>query len=169
MSKVILWCAVAIAGIVAFFSVANMVIRNNAKNSENPPVEFDFRGMRMGDEMPDRLLKKCKPEELKERLVTVRESINDDDFKADVSYKYLDRKLASIRISFYGLGMMDEAYRLKFGPHHKLEDNEFIWNTTDGEFRYDWKRGSAELRTEAYGEYQSAEYAKDNAKRSKQL
>ena len=169
MAKLILWCAVAIAAILAFISAANLMIRINAKNSEKPPVEFDFRGMRMGDEIPDRLLAKCKPDELKNRLVTVREYIKDDDLKADVSYSYLDRKLASIYISFSGIALMDEAYRLKFGPHHKLQDNEYIWNTTDGEFHYNWKLGYAELKTQAYDEYQSAEYQKDTAKKSKQL
>ena len=112
-------------------------------NRPRPPmVDFDFKGLRIGDPAPAWLKVETPKDDFVSHAV--------EGTKWEAWFSILDGNIESITIDFDDAYEAVSAYETKFGVRGLLRGNDVVWMTKDGEFVISKEYGHARIYSEKY-------------------
>lgn len=109
------------------------------KVTEKSLPVFDFQGMHIGDELPERLKSQLKGgdrEFLHERIA---------DTKQSVLYTVIDGRIEGFSIEYENLRDAVDIYTQKLGRKPVAFEGQAIWETKDGLFTIDAKNNLGQI------------------------
>lgn len=146
--------------VVGFGAVFLFVILafSKAKPPKPPMVDFDFRGIRIGDRASEELLSKRDPGK---RLNTVSFGKVDDGVYLELTL--LDDKIEGMRFDFgRNIHQAIDVYTEKLGARPvRSGEGEYQWDTKDGPLVLSTKYENLRIESQRYTDYQLKEFRKD--------
>ena len=138
-----------------------LAVASKPKQPEAPMVEFDFRGIKLGDRASDELLAKRESTGRSNRVTYGK--IDDSTW---VVFTLLDDKVECMSFDFgIGASRAMQAYTEKFGVKPlRTGEGKYQWNTKDGPLEISLNDGMMLIDSDRYGAYLLEEYNKDKEK-----
>jgi hypothetical protein len=129
--------------VLSFVVIGAAVVSTIKPRMPAPPmVDFDFKGLRIGDPAPAWLKVETPKDDYVQHPV--------EGTKWTAWFSILDGKVEGLTISFDDPYNAIEAYETKFGVRGLLRGKEVVWMTKDGEFVISKEYGNASIHSEKY-------------------
>lgn len=148
--------------VLSFVVIGAAVVSTIKPRSPAPPmVDFDFKGLRIGDPAPAWLKVETPEDDYVQHPV--------EGTKWTAWFSILDGKVEGLTIGFDDPYKAIEAYETKFGVRGLLRGKDVVWMTKDGEFVISKEYGSASISSEKSIQHAVESVKKDSNELSSKL
>jgi hypothetical protein len=129
--------------VLSFVVIGAAVVSTIKPRSPAPPmVDFDFKGLRIGDSAPAWLKVETPADDYVQHPV--------EGTKWTAWFSILNGKVEGMSFNFDDPYKAIEAYEIKFGVRGLLRGKEVVWMTKDGEFVISKEYGNGSISSEKY-------------------